>query len=124
MTETIEEPELKRNGDVLPYRAAATSKWYIIGSVTTCIATMMLVSVVAVFRPDPITIAAIIGFGQAIAVGLMGMGIQANNHAVDGRLTQLIITKSKEKKYEGIIEGLQANPNINVTDKSINVEKK
>lgn len=108
-------PELKRADDIKPGIAAANSSTYIFCAIGVCVMTMVSVTFISIFNPtDKDTIERIFQFAVPLVLGLYGYGQHQANNAVDGRLTQLLITKGERDKLMGLLQGLQANPEINI----------
>lgn len=111
---------LKRTTDISPSTTIASAKVYIFGLLVVCAFTMIAVIFVRWLLPTDVTIVqTIIGISAPLSLGLLSLAGWNFATAMDGRLTQLTVTEGERRFLGGIIKGLQANPDINISEKSL-----
>lgn len=117
---TVDEIGLKRATDLSPSTTVASAKVYIFGLLVICALTIASIIFTRWLLPNDVTLVnTIIGISAPLSLGLLGLAGWNFGSALDGRLTQLTITEGERKFLSGIIKGLQANPDINISEKSI-----
>lgn len=111
---------LKRATDIPPTQTVVSGRVYIFALLILCVFTISSVIFVRYFLPTDTTLVnTIIGISAPLSLSLLGLAGWNFGTAIDGRLTQLAITEGERKFLAGIIKGLQANPDINISEKSI-----
>lgn len=106
--------EKRRVSDQVP-SSAPTVRLFVVAAVALCAMTITAVVVLAIFVPQNQTIVAtVVGITSSLT-GLLSLGAYLNvAKTIDGKMSELIQRVGREKKLEGLVEGLEKNPNTNV----------
>jgi hypothetical protein len=81
---------------------------YIGGAIIMCITTAVLVTIVALVRPENTAVlATIVGIGTPVTMGLMAAGLNGIHKGVNGRLSQLLIATADSSRAAGKMEAIR-----------------
>ena len=80
-------------------------KLYIGGAIVVCVITGVLVTIIAVIRPENTAMVNIlVGVLTPVIMGLMAAGLQGIHRGVDGRLSQLLKSTAEASRMHGRAE--------------------
>jgi len=81
---------------------------YIGGAIVVCITTAVLVTIVALVRPENTAVlATIVGIGTPVTMALLAAGLNGIHKGVDGRLSQLLDVTERSSRAKGRMEAIR-----------------
>jgi len=81
---------------------------YIGGAIIVCVVTAVLVTIVAIVRPEnTAVVATIVGIGTPVTMALLAGGLQGIHKGVDGRLSQLLKITAEASHTSGRQEAIR-----------------
>lgn len=97
--------------------SASTAKLYVIGTLVASVMTLGSVLFLYIKAPDnPGAPLAVISIMFPVISALLSGALHGVAIGLDGINTQLLQATAEKERAKGVLDGLQANPNTNVTE--------
>jgi xanthine/uracil permease len=104
----------RRATDNVPAATGAVTIYAKLAVFLVAFTIVAIISARMLIPDDTGLVVSIIGVGILTIQGLNSMMHKNQATASDGRFEQLLVSRTNEARYEGLVEGLKENPDVNI----------